>query len=66
MMLEEARRRQMLGQERTPKIGFESMAKTVAKRWRELNPEALGPYQKLAQVRAPMVATIVTVPGVWL
>ena len=39
----------MLGQDRESKIGFENMAKLVARRWRELGPEDLAPYQKLAQ-----------------
>jgi len=53
LMLEEARRRQVTGQGHPPgrpKIGFEDMAKTIGKRWRELRPEDMGPYQKRAQV----------------
>lgn len=30
-------------------VGFENMAKTIAKRWKELTPEELEPFQKLAR-----------------
>lgn len=49
-MIKEANAADASAGNRSPKkIGFEMMAKTISKRWKELPPADLGPYQKRAE-----------------